>query len=271
MAGSKRTLDDEAKETTSPSTATVAAAKKAKSQDDNTGSNDNRDYDQNKNSSPVPVTTTVSSNVNDCIHPMTPNFDPLVSNMNGAGSHAIKEYVIYLAVREGKQSPFAQGIAKCKSAPVHDTSIHTECLQMDGTRHITLWLGEMSIKDAANLKFAPSSSGPNAKTPIPVSFTGLTNWKSGVYLQVAPSLTAELKKMTKDNLFRGSVPKGRLSCDHMSLYRKRGFGNQAFPEMARVRKFVQHHNWGQLDGVSIRIKETGAGYDECRVLWEAED
>ena len=198
---------------------------------------------------------------------MTPTFDPLA---NIGGGHQVKQYVIYLAVREGKHSPFAQGIAKCKSAPVHDASIHTKCFQMDETRHITLWVGDMYVKDASKLKFSQSSTPKTA--PIPVTFTGLTPWKAGVYLHVTPSVTAQLKNLINNHIFYGTLPADKMSCNHLSLYRKRNFrSHNSYAEMARIRKVVQNHDWGTLDGVSIRIKETGTEYSQCRVLWEAEE
>ena len=57
---------------------------------------------------------------------------------------------------------------------------------------------------------------------------------------------------------------GKRSCNRLSLYRKRGAMNmnaaEAKEQFARVRKALQDHDWGNVEGASVRIKIVGKGY-----------
>lgn len=199
-----------------------------------------------------PTSTAAKTN----IEPMVPRLDPF------AVPHASKkEYVVYLAIREDKDSSFTNGMAVC--AQQCDPQIQTHCFQMDKTRHVTLWTGPLSFHQASTMKFTEKL--PNE--PLEILFSGLCNWKGGVYLQVEDDTEAELQNLLGKLNF---LPLQGRKCDHLSLYRKRGAPNTAYREFARIRKAVASHDWGTVEGVSIRIKQLGTGYDHCRVLWSVE-
>ena len=55
---------------------------------------------------------------------------------------------------------------------------------------------------------------------------------------------------------------------HISLFRKRGFGSDAFVtnEFQRVRERLAQHDWGDLLIVAIRVKILGSDYADARDL-----
>jgi hypothetical protein len=76
--------------------------------------------------------------------------------------------------------------------------------------------------------------------------------------------TATLQQLLQD---LEGLPKGNTSCNHLSLFRKRGADKKkAKEQFEKVRKALAKHPWGSLQGVSMLIKRVGTPYDECRVL-----
>ena len=62
-------------------------------------------------------------------------------------------------------------------------------------------------------------------------------------------------------------------CDHLSLYRRRGETRMPYDEMKRefgkMRAATESHDWGTVEGTSIRIKAYGGSYSNCRILADA--
>jgi hypothetical protein len=85
-------------------------------------------------------------------------------------------------------------------------------------------------------------------------------------LKVHPDTTNRLKEIV--SRIQGLPIKRKISCDHLSLYRKRNANPQLFKKQVEsIRKAVKDFEWGSVQGVSIRIKIVGEpGYDECKVL-----
>ena len=59
-------------------------------------------------------------------------------------------YLVYMAIREGKESEFARGLARCDDA-CSDELRH--CLQLQGTRHVTMYDGYLSADQVHGLNF----------------------------------------------------------------------------------------------------------------------
>jgi hypothetical protein len=195
-----------------------------------------------------------SSSSSKYIQPVAPVVpDALAGSLTGKTD----KYVIYMAIEEDKSSKFYMGIEKCAKNCLQD--IHEKCMQMDGTRHVTLWSGKMTDFKASRIQFLEVPH-----LPIEIQFKGWINSSSGNYLKLAPNTTAKLKNMMGqlEGLPEGAKPK----CDHLSLYRKRRMEGGVTAEFARVRKALENHDWGSVQGVSVRIKVCGTDYSECLVL-----
>ncbi|KAL9188191.1 hypothetical protein ACHAXT_006569 [Thalassiosira profunda] len=167
-------------------------------------------------------------------------------------------YIIYMAVREGQQSQFAQGLELCKAACPEGMQ---NCLQMDGTRHCTMFDGQLTPDQVCNLSF-----DGDGFDPLEIEFEGWCPWDAGCYLQ----LTVESENALQDLLDRveGLPLGGKRPCNHLSLYRKRQQTRHPNPKraFAKIREATRSHNWGSVEGISIRIKEMGSPYEECIVL-----
>jgi hypothetical protein len=181
------------------------------------------------------------------IQPLIPAQDPSF----GRGT-----YIIYLCCDEPSDSDFAAGLRLCQQNCA--ANVQNFCFQQDGTRHISLWEGYLWDAKVREIEFPDSPQLPT------VAFKpGWNSWKAGNYIEVRPHCTKELKEILTQ--LRPPLPKGKVSCDHLSLYRKRG-ARDVSSEFQRVRKALESHNWGTLSGGSIRIKQLGAAYDQCKVL-----
>lgn len=190
------------------------------------------------------------------IPPTTPQTDPL-QNITGG---VVSKYVIYMCIEEGVPSKFWNGLEKC--AQHCSEAVHKRCLQMDGTRHITLWTGNMTDERARRIRFEELPD-----LPLPIELQGWNSWTAGNYLKVSRRGTKRLTEIL-GQLEGLPVGGGKRSCDHLSLYRKRGVGggDVVTAQFLRVRKALANHDWGSVQGVGVRIKVVGSDYSECRVL-----
>jgi hypothetical protein len=189
------------------------------------------------------------------IHPMTPTKDPFAADLGETGQLQV---IIYMCAKEESTSKFTAGIQKC--AANCSTEIHKFCFQQDGTRHISMWAGNLTLAQARGLKFRQ-----DPKLPIDIELTGWIDWKGGNYLEVGKETTLALRKMLND--LEGLPKSEKKSCDHLSLYRKRGnYSEVVNHQFGKVRKALADHDWGSLEGVSVRIKVLGSPYNKCRVL-----
>ena len=72
--------------------------------------------------------------------------------------------------------------------------------------------------------------------------------------------------------FRGNAG-GEEKCDHISLYHRQGETKMLHDEMkrefGRMRAATESHDWGVVEGTSIRIKAHGSSYSDCRILADA--
>jgi hypothetical protein len=209
-----------------------------------------------------PVVADASSLVFNGIEPLKPRRDPFSSLAKNSSES--RKYVIYLAFREEKDSLFSRGLAHC--AETCSNGIHNLCFQRDGTRHVTMFEGKLTVQQASQLRFPKGDTFSLDFPIIDIELNGLTNWKAGVYLQLTRNTTTKLKNILSQLQGLAYDTRGKRSCDHISIYRKRDASNQAFSEFAKVRKAIRSHDWGSAEGVSIRIKEVGTDYDICRVL-----
>ena len=203
------------------------------------------------------------------IEPVIPLACPFTKNSSLVDKSL--SFVIYMAIREDRASSFAKGLALCQRHCAAD-NIHQHCFQRDQTRHVTLWIGELTFQQAAAIRFVDKLESKKQEEPIQVNFSGVLPWRAGVYLQVRPDTRVKLEHMLDQCQGIPEDNGDSRKCDHLSLYRKRGFsGHQnVYREFALVRKAVATHDWGSVEGVSIRIKPMGTDYDVCRVLWSVE-
>lgn len=221
--------------------------------------------------SPAAKKTKESSN-DIILEPLTPTRDPCSSSYDLQANARHKKndgknvmWVIYLAIQETSGSQFAQCIRRCKSmAASNGNSEFADRLQMDGTRHVTLWEGKMTQTEAAEIEL------DNASTKLlPVSIR-FGKWiPRGAYLQ----LDAATKKQLLDLVMElEGLPSGKASGakhigDHLSLYRCRGMKWQAFNhQCAKIRNDIPADGWGTVQGVSVRLKVMGSDYSHSRVL-----
>jgi hypothetical protein len=168
-------------------------------------------------------------------------------------------YVIYLCCGEPSDSDFTAGLELCKQNC--SDFVQQKCFQQDRTRHISLWDGKLTGSQAREIKFTEAPELPT------VAFKqGWNDWDAGNYIEVQFACVRQLRKILTQ--LRPPLLKGKLSCNHLSLYRKRELSRtkDAAEQFQRVRKALASHDWGTLEGVSIRIKKVGTDYDQCKVL-----
>jgi hypothetical protein len=206
------------------------------------------------------------------MEPITPRLDPFLDPpphqqhaFLAFGNNPVNTYIIYMAVRETQPSPFSIGLDQCAATCRRD--IHQTCFQADGTRHVTLWQGKLTDRQASRIKF-PSNSKASSNLPISIDLDGWTSWTAGLYLKLTSGTTSKLENLLKELVHLDSSKGGKRSCNHLSLYRKRGATNASdtMSQFTKVRAALASHDWKSVEGVSVRIKIQGTGYDECRIL-----
>jgi len=95
-------------------------------------------------------------------------------------------------------------------------------------------------------------------------------------LGVSGKSVGDLRRLLNkiDGLPRHREKKEEEKCDHLSLYRRRG-GETRMPysemkrEFGKMRAATESHDWGSVEGMSIRIKAHGGPYSYCRILADA--
>ena len=120
------------------------------------------------------------------IEPLTPMMDPCSPSTSYDDiSNKVMTWIIYLAIREPPQ--FAAALARCKTlAGSGDLS---SCLQLDGTRHVSLWEGPMTQEQARQIRLVDEDA--ELDFPISVKFSG---WiPRGGYLQLDAATETKLK------------------------------------------------------------------------------
>ena len=179
-----------------------------------------------------------------------------------------RNYVLYLCCIESSKD-FIDGLKKCELSCGNSDQkenfqwdgqkICTACFQRDGTRHISLWQGQLSTKIAKTI-IDRCHNKNISRIPITyVQFTnGWNNWKFA---------TKDPLQILKSAILPGidtSINMGKPNCDHLSfLYCQRGKSKKDITDaFACVHKALQHHHWGKLSVHSICPKILGGEYHE---------
>ncbi|KAL7498837.1 hypothetical protein ACHAWT_010800 [Skeletonema menzelii] len=190
--------------------------------------------------------------------------DPAIPNPQfsiGVGEEKLP-FVLFMAVREKKSSAFSDGIAACEaSCP---PSVHSHCFQRDGSRHITLFQGDLTKNQARMLRYEQNHTDVDVRLPLNVGFDGWMTWEAGCYLSVEQSCRRKLESLV-DKIV--GLPNGSRKCDHMSLYRNRKWPWHEFgAAVQRIKTETNSQHWGSVEGVSIRLKLVHGAYEDCIVL-----
>ena len=190
--------------------------------------------------------------------------EPVIPNTQfsiGVGEEKLP-FVLFLAVREKKSSAFSEGIAACEaSCP---PSVHSHCFQRTGTRHITLFQGDLTRNQARMLRYVQDHTDVDVSLPLNIDFDGWMTWEAGCYLSVEESCRRKLESLV-DKIVR--LPQGSRKCDHLSLYRSRKYPWHEFcAAVKRIKVETNSQNWGSVEGVSIRLKIMQDAYEDCIVL-----
>ncbi len=172
-------------------------------------------------------------------------------------------FIMFMAVREKKPSVFSDGIKACEnSCP---PSVHSHCFQRAGTRHITLFQGDLSKNQARMLRYEQDHTGVDVSLPLNIDFDGWMPWEAGCYLSVEQSCRRKLESLV-DKIV--GLPKGSRKCNHMSLYRRRKWPryDEFGAAVKRIKTETSAQHWGSVEGVSIRLKIMHDAYEDCIVL-----
>jgi len=150
-----------------------------------------------------------------------------------------------------------------RCAEICSHNIHEHCFQRDGTRHVTLFNGNIDAATARKISF------PGTFEPITIEIDDWVPSDYGKYLLLKKSTTAKLLRIV-ERITGGRIQPQKGICDHISLYRLRQLRgpakNQAIRDFRRIRKELAGKDWGTVQGVSIRIKLLGTEWNECKVL-----
>ena len=172
--------------------------------------------------------------------------------------------VLYMAIAE----PPAFGVALQRLAQRAPADVHQHCFQRDGTRHVSLWQGCLTLSQIQQLSLRATGNKKKMQ-PLRLDVAGWKPWKAGLYLALTRSSQQQLHALV-DRLV--GLPTGKRSCDHLSLYRRRDYKGttNTYAAFATLRRDTAHwDDWGHVMGVSLRIKAMGTPYDECWVLADA--
>ena len=193
--------------------------------------------------------------------------EPAIPNAQfsiGSGEEKLP-FVLYLAIREKKSTAFSEGITACEaSCP---PGVHSHCFQRAGTRHITLFQGDLTRNQARMLRYKQDHTTSDVSLPMNIDFDSWMSWEAGCYLSVEQSSRRKLESLVGKIV---GLPQGPRKCDHahLSLYRSRKFPYwQEFrAAVGRIKHTTNNQNWGSVEGVSIRLKIMQDPYEDCVVL-----
>ena len=191
--------------------------------------------------------------------------DPVVPNKQfsiGSGEEKLS-VVLYMAIREKKSSLFSEGLALCEANCPPNVQSH--CFQRDGTRHITLYQGELSKTQARMLRYKQDQTDVDISLPLNIDFDGWMSWDAGCYLSVERNSRRSLESLLDKVV---GLPHGfPQKCDHLSLYRNRKFPGHDFRLACnKIKQATLNQRWGSVEGVSIRLKIMQGDYEDCIVL-----
>lgn len=177
-----------------------------------------------------------------------------------------------MAIQEKIGSQFANGLAQCYN--VCPAELHF-CLQQDTTRHVTMYDGWLTSNQVYELTYHCT---PADFDMLDIELVGWKHsWDSGAYLGISDKSTLELKRLLSNIV---GIPQYNSSsnetevvkCNHLSLYRRRKETSMSYNAMKyefnKLKNATNQHDWGSVEGISIRVKEYGSSYDNCRVLAE---
>lgn len=192
------------------------------------------------------------------------HIEPAIPNTRfsiGVGEDKLP-FVLFMAVREKKSSAFSEGIAACEaSCP---PSVHSHCFQRAGTRHITLFQGDLTRNQARKLRYIQDHTDVDVRLPLNIDFDGWMTWEAGCYLRVERSCRRKLESLV-DKIV--GLPQGSRKCDHLSLYRSRKYPWHEFSAAVKsIKVETKSQDWGSVEGVSIRLKIMQDAYEDCIVL-----
>ena len=193
--------------------------------------------------------------------------DPVVPKKQfsiGSGEEKLS-VVLYMAIREKKSSVFSEGLALCEANCPPNVQSH--CFQRDGTRHITLYQGELSKTQARMLRYKQDQTDVDISLPLNIDFDGWMSWEAGCYLSVEQNSRRSLESLLDKVV---GLPHGfRKKCDHLSLYRNRNFPGPAHEfrlACNKIKQATMNQCWGSVEGVSIRLKIMQYDYEDCIVI-----
>ena len=202
------------------------------------------------------------------IMPMTPTH----FTMSNSNSSSKSRFLIYMAIQEKVGSKFALGLAHCHT--VCPEELH-HCLQQDTTRHVTMFDGWFTSNQVHELTYNCTTAD---FSKLDIELVGWKHsWDTGAYLGISEKSTLELKRLLANivgiPLYNSSSNATKeVKCNHLSLYRRRKETSMSYNamkyEFSKLRNATIQHDWGSVEGISIRVKEYGSSYDNCRVLVE---
>jgi hypothetical protein len=131
-------------------------------------------------------------------------------------------YIIYLCWDEPSDSDFTAGLKLCQQNC--SVGVQKQCFQQDRTRHISLWDGTLTDSQVREIQFTEPPKLPT----VAFKQEGWIHWTAGNYIEVEPASTKELKEILSQLplplKLNGEDIAGKVSCNHLLLYGKRGAG-----------------------------------------------
>lgn len=233
--------------------------------------------------SPTKNSKKAKGDISASILPLTPRPLSAPNDHSWYSPSRSEEFVVYLVFEEPAGSKFCQGIQRCKELCT-DREVLDKCFQRDGTRHVTLANGISDPSVAQRLVLDERFQQEMKSLPVHVQFgTGFNKWKGGLYLGVTPESVRRLETIVNQLKVRLSSEESghntsnnknhsfKFDGTHLSLFRSRNCDSKRFySQIAKIRKAMNDFDWGRsLPGVSIRIKQVGTDYNQCRVLWSS--
>jgi hypothetical protein len=102
---------------------------------------DDVDVDESPATATTATTTTIVP-VIPLLDPTDPSYDLAANANKGPDMNNKVLWVIYMAVEEPNDSRFASCLNKCRKIAAGISDEYSDRLQLDGTRHVTLWCGK---------------------------------------------------------------------------------------------------------------------------------
>jgi len=182
----------------------------------------------------------------------------LAQKKRKAGDMECAEYCVLLVASARGDAAHEAFVGKCREHC--DSEVHDHCLQMRGTRHITLAKGRATASEAEAIRFS------NDDKPVRLRFAKLKNWPACLALTVDDATAADVDQVVQTLELPAGFRRETAKTFHYSLFRGFGWGPRLKKEIPKMREATASLDAGSIDATAVVVKVVGADYDTARTV-----